>query len=50
MYWSPVYSDKMNNFDQADLIFHSIFHKKWQIKWQKFVWTYIGHWRKVEFW
>jgi hypothetical protein len=40
-----------NNFDRADFIFFSLnFSQKWQIQWQKFVWTYMGNWRKVEFW
>jgi hypothetical protein len=32
--------DKMNNFDSADFNFSLNFSQKWQIKWQKFVWTY----------
>jgi hypothetical protein len=34
----------MNNFDCADFIFSFNFSEKWQIQWQKFVWTY----RKLE--
>jgi hypothetical protein len=39
----------MNNFDRADFIFPLNFSQQWQIQGQKFVWTYIGNWRKVEF-
>jgi hypothetical protein len=44
--WSRVYIDKVNNFDHANFNFSFNFSQKWQIKWLKFVWTYIGNWRK----
>jgi hypothetical protein len=33
----------MNNFDRADFEISLNFSQKWQIKIQKFVWTYIGN-------